>query len=235
MATLPNLRRLAIKYVEYSSASMAALSRLTALSYLELDNPASLPPPMALPALQRLCVSDEASVVAEEALDGMLQPLTQLVGLALGAVDVVPPAVGSLAQLQQLCIWRTELPAVALPAPHSLHRLRRLGLEWRVAAASVPALMAMPALQELWLRNAPDKSSARAEQWAAFWAWAAAHPPLRRLRLRPFLFIEHRHTPLTVCSHMTLEILMLVRSRPSLHVHLDHGSHTTFYDAFNAE
>ena len=120
LARLPNLRRLEITSTNYSSDSMAPLSALTGLSCLKLDDVTEVPPAAslaALTALQRLHVMATEPFPAEQ-LNAALPALRQLTSLAVGRADSVPPAVGSLAQLQQLCIWRTEPPAAA---PHSLH------------------------------------------------------------------------------------------------------------------
>ena len=45
--------------------------------------------------------------------------------------------------------------------------MRSLSLCWVVAAASVPALAAMLALQELFLLDAPSQGSVPEEQWDA--------------------------------------------------------------------
>ncbi|PSC75505.1 Leucine rich repeat [Micractinium conductrix] len=152
LALLPNLRHLSIN-AAYSFASLAALSRLTALSLLATIYP---PPPASLAALTAL--RHLRVMFGVQQLNSELPALQGLTCLAVKGG--IPAAVGSLHNLQLLSLWhkQTDQP-VALPHPHSLRSLRSLGIDWRTVAASVPALAAMPALEKLWMSDAPDEDS----------------------------------------------------------------------------
>ena len=255
VAQLPNLRRLSLKNAAYSSSGMAPLSGLTALTSLELVHLRHLPPPAALAALtglRHLCLEFYCSrQQAAATLDGALLALRQLTCLALTGVDAVPAAVGSLPHLQRLFFWRQHdeadrerderwddfraeegleleeesLEALHLPHPHTLRCLRVLGTNFRIAAASVPALVAMPALEELWLPGAPHDRGVSAERWNDFWGWAARHPPLRRF----YVF------DLDSYQRAARELISLWAARPSLHVRLSDAWPMSFEAAFRAK
>ncbi|PSC71860.1 LRR protein [Micractinium conductrix] len=158
LTLLPGLQRLSLSAGNYSAASMAPLSRLTALTHLVLDLDVGSLPTASLASLTRLRflrTNWRPDPPARHLLDAALQALQRLTCLSL-ASGGIPPAVGGL-PLLQCFFWQPEEDdeeeqagqPPALPRTHSLHSLRCLGLPWRSAAASVPALAAMPALQEL--------------------------------------------------------------------------------------
>lgn len=75
-------------------------------------------------------------------------------------------------------------PVRALPGGAWLHGLRTLWTQWNVLVASAPALRADAArLAECRALGPPDRTLVSREAWAAFWAFAQEHPPLRRLHL----------------------------------------------------
>lgn len=119
-------------------------------------------------------------------LNEVLRPLTGLTGLALmfiSASDEWPCSLTRLTQLQWLCIQVRECPQVALPAGDWTNNLRRLAVEFRTAAASLPQLAAAQHLSHLSLMDVPEKGEGEEQlgQWEAFWRFAATHPPLQRL------------------------------------------------------
>ena len=178
-----------------AAASLAALSSLRHLRF-------SILPPFG-----------PARAVTGE-LAAALPSMQHLTYLAIKGNGPLHQVVAALPQLQRLFVWReAEAAAEQLPLPPGFPRLRCLGLDWRTTAASVPALAAMPELQELCLPDAPAKGSVAEAQWDAFWAWAATHPPLRSLCLASDHPDRSRNT---VCSHMSLASLRLQRARPAL-------------------
>ena len=151
----------------------------------------------------------------------------------------MPQGVGALANLQRFIFWRDEEvyngqeEEAVLPHPHSLHRLRSLGIDWRIAAAGVPALAAMPALKELWLRDTPHEVSVPEEQWGAFWAWAAAHPPLRRLFLDSAGTDPPVFAPEPPSQALPSALERLQRSRPGLAMQRDEACPSCFLELFH--
>ena len=238
LTLLPGLQRLSLSAGNYSAASMAPLSRLTALTHLVLDLDVGSLPTASLASLTRLRflrTNWRPDPPARHLLDAALQALQRLTCLSL-ASGGIPPAVGGL-PLLQCFFWQPEEDdeeeqagqPPALPRTHSLHSLRCLGLPWRSAAASVPALAAMPALQELCLRDAPDERSVAGEQWEAFWGWAARHPPLQALHLD-----SDSATAFTYYSQAaSVACVRLQRARPGLVVSLGAAdSPSLFEDMF---
>lgn len=153
VAILPRLHRLDICFYECSAASLAPLTRLTCLTRLSISGATQclLPAGLSLHSLQIQCQQGNAD------LGAALASLTQLTCLALEARQLSPAAIAGLRQLQLLwwCLepgtqawplWQLPQP---LAAAHSLLSLRLLVTHWRIAAASLPALAAMPALAEL--------------------------------------------------------------------------------------
>jgi hypothetical protein len=230
VALLPSLRRLSVTLARYSTASMAPLSRLSTLTFLALDGLHHFPPPASLAALTGLrhLRGIFRSPPTAEQLDAALRPLQQLTSLALQGTRHIPPAVCSLPQLQRLFLRDVSGEANAglhppLPLPHDLRSLRCLGIDWRVAAASGPALAVMPALEELWLTDAPDERSVSQQDWTAFWAWAARQPSLQRL---------HFSLPSGTASLSCVRVLArLWRHRPSLLVFVGEESFMSAYFA----
>ena len=89
----------------------------------------------------------------------------------------------------------------------------------------------MPALEDLWLPDLPDKGSVSEEVWAAFWAWAAAHPPLQRVCLDfdPSPAVEHDAPALLQAC------LRLGRARPSLSLFNRADCPCPYYGRFSAQ
>ena len=193
---------------------MAALSRLTALTFLELCDTHHAPPAAlaTLTGLRHLNI-----MLPTLQMPAQLEQLSHFVhlkGLSRGNVGCIPPALGSLTQLERLCILNDGVAAqagseLALPLPHSLRSLRFLCLNWCTAAAGAPALAAMPALEELYMPLPPGRHGVTNEVWVAFWAWAVAHPPLRRLCL---------NWPSGCTPELAQQLLQVQRRRPALHV-----------------
>lgn len=130
-AALPTLLELHQRG-SFEAGSMAPLSRLTALTRLELEEAFDLPPAAslaALTALRRLILAmcDDWDGFSDEdvgTLDAALPALRQLTLLSLeGGVPEMPLAAGRLPQLQRLivdpCSWLDVPPGPSLPAGFS--------------------------------------------------------------------------------------------------------------------
>lgn len=113
-------------------------------------------------------------------LNASLQLLTQLTSLYLGthAWQGGLPALSALSRLQRLCLDEGGPPS--LPPGQWIGNLRELGAGWACLCNSTQVLAAAAQLEMLVVleRTAAVKLSAN----RAFFAWAAAHPPLRRLQ-----------------------------------------------------
>lgn len=151
-------------------------------------------------------------------MDGLLHPLTGLTGLSLSyECDRLPDALAQLSQLHWLQVDSQGGTADALPAGDWLRSLRWLALEYDVAEASVPQLTQATRLSRLSLLNLPTMGDLQVyvRRWAAFWQFAATHPPLRTLDIRIDEFTEFTGNvvcdPLEACMRLTAK-------RPSLRV-----------------
>ena len=236
---------------------MSLLSRLTALTHLSLEDDACPPSGASLAALTALrhlqlgsddsdgyteCHGVDGDVPFEEVpfeaqqLDAALPALQQLTCLALNignGIPEIPAAVARLPQLQRLFLFGFVYPVPALPVGFS--SLERLGAPWEMLAVSVPALAAMPQLQQLWVGGVPGKRYSSALRlpaaaptaweafweaaWEAFWEWAAQHGPLRQLTLpEPSLTARFNRCPAPVCARLADALQRLSQSRPSLSV-----------------
>lgn len=97
-----------------------------------------------------------------------------------------------------------------------MHNLRCLETHWGILARSHAALSQAQQLDTCRVLGPPDAEATPLEEWLNFWAWAAAHPPLRHLR-----FVEDRegglHTAGQVYSLLDAT-LALLQQRPMLSV-----------------
>lgn len=229
MALLTQLARLTIYSTGYSSTSMAALSCLSALTYLSLYEMENFPSPATLAKLTslcHLCIYMVPMTAAE--LHVALLPLQQLTCLSLGGADSmhsIPAAVASLPQLQRLVLYHMQL-ATALPLPHSLRSLRYLAINWGVAAASLPAFAALLALEQLWLADMPLPDDVAREP---FWEWAATHPPLQLLCMQSDDIVDGPPASFDACA-FAKACLRLARRRPALTIGVEHDGPHDFLD-----
>lgn len=210
VAALPCLQRLQLTGFDCPAAGMGALVHLSSLTHLSINSRRCVLP-AGLSTLRTLCIHGSDAI--ELQLSAALPSLQHLTGLAVEAMDPIPPAVAGLPQLQQLFWFTNGTQTEQLPGLHSLTQVQLLGVSGRTAFASLPALAAMPALAELWLHNTPDAGVVPADQWQAFWAFVQQHPPLRRLRLVPSFHVSAA----TVQQHYAL----LQVARPGLRVDVD--------------
>lgn len=147
----------------------------------------------------------------------MLPQLTGLTGLALTVycVDELPAGLSCLNKLHWLYVCTLASCDSALPAGDWLRSLRRLALEYHVAAASLPQLAQATRLLHLSLLNLPYRGH-RPEllgRWAAFWQFVASHPPLCNL---DFKGADVGYG--TVSTDMLRACMHLAVKRPSLQI-----------------
>lgn len=96
-----------------------------------------------------------------------------------------PAAVASLPKLQRLCLLGSNVSGT-LPAGPWLDNLRWFGAPWALLEAGIGTLAAARHLEYLSSVTMPsfiafNVGGPRAQRWAAFWDFAAEHPPLRCL------------------------------------------------------
>ncbi|KAL4444351.1 hypothetical protein ABPG75_012088 [Micractinium tetrahymenae] len=203
LSTLGALSSLSLVRCPYEAASVACLSALPSLRHLVLSElpPGCLPAYLAAATrLERLEVGSHAGVYSA-AFSSPLHDLCSLTCLALSGRGwlEVPAGISRLTRLQRLCLipsCNQELSNGALPGGPWLSHIAWLGLPWEcLEAAAAGPLRAAPRLRFLCSYGLPafgkDLPAEQADalgvapsyydRFHAFWAWAAAHPPLQVL------------------------------------------------------
>ena len=226
IAALPNLLELQIDQAQYSSGSIAAISRLTALTSLTLNSCSSLPLGITgLTALAHLqldwvpCVEAEPAALLDAALS---QPQTRLTALIIAGENSrwLPASLSRLTGLQCL-LWQHPAPdageeAAARPLP-LLPTLRWLKADWELLVISRAALAAAQRLEHVCIADMPwfDDTA----NWWAFWRWASEHPPLCSLALDAWNDESYDPRDDTPFTSDLFDALMALRTvRPGLRV-----------------
>lgn len=205
LAGLPALRCLELSESNYTSASLAGMSGLTALTRLVLTRCYDFPPAAAMAALApSLLASEVHSVDDDDYLFDRVQALAGLESLAMDLgfdrsddalvmrlpptalmynnVPAPPPAKLLISAHERT----TGSPGSALllsapPAGPYLHSLRCLALPLATALAAHPLLAHAGQLHTLCLQLPDMEAFYELPLWPAFGQFVATHPPLRRL------------------------------------------------------
>jgi len=190
---------------------MGVLASLASLISLKICNGPRLPACLsALTRLERLFATAHMEVdgAALEAALPRLQRLTRLL-LFCHTFERIPPAIASLSCLQRLCFDGSAADALAdlsLPQGAWLASIRWLGLPWGVLRSAVGTLRAAPHLEYLCSSSIPTDGTS-SEEWAAFWRFVAAHPPLRCLGM------EHQGGGECSPAELLLDTILTLRQR----------------------
>ncbi|KAL4420593.1 hypothetical protein ABPG75_010249 [Micractinium tetrahymenae] len=182
-----------------------------------------------LSGLQVLELPENPGGNVPAAANQVLTALPQLRGLwledAAFAVEF-PQAAAALSQLGWMffdCFSsQRDRPVVPPSGPWQQH-LRCLVVDWFAAKGMVPFLGGCPRLEELTLASAPVKTTSAPDVgWQVFWRWAAAHPPLKRLRFPPEF--EYGDEAGTCMPELLNAAVRLAAARPELHIECLEGS-----------
>ena len=186
-ARLPNLQHLEL-VTPPLAAGTDALLRLRGITYMN----AQIQPSPALAEMTQLrhlelTPQGRPHEIAPQ-LDAALRQLQQLTALVLkGRLMLsIPPAVAGLRYLQRCMLGRYQGQPLGGPLPGGpwMASLRWLCADWEVLCAS-PVLVAADRLEYICVSSMPrNESQDFPLSSAAFWHWAATHPPLRRLSLQ---------------------------------------------------
>ncbi|KAL4423384.1 hypothetical protein ABPG77_004315 [Micractinium sp. CCAP 211/92] len=211
----------------YTASSLNAISKLGSLQDLLL-NATAVPPCLSqLTKLRRLAICGNF----EHALPALphLSKLRYLLGTPKGSF---PAAVARLPRLQRVCLWESNLGGT-LPAGPWLDNLQWFRAPWALLEAGAGTLAAARQLEYLCAMFMPtttgysedgrsaedDAGRAAAQRWAAFWDFAATHPPLRCLGIDTTFHRCHPRLERATPSVALLDALVrLKHRRPGLHL-----------------
>jgi hypothetical protein len=242
LSRLPSLEILTFEAVKYAASSMASLSCLCSLTYLTMNQGRHLPSGLAaMTWLKRLQLGSWGSPLPPAELATSLRQLRQMTCLLLhgdGISQLPTAALAGLSRLQ-LCMIKAPLvvdehaaalqqvrhgqqeqapprPLQQLPAGPWLSSLCHLCTHWELLAQGTAVLAQAQQLEHLAIVGIPSSSHrATAQQWEAFWEWAATHPPLQRLSID----VNEEPDPSAFDGPAFDEVLKLLRRRPGLSVY----------------
>ena len=218
VAELSNLHMLVIHGSVCQPDGFAPLAQLTSLRWLGLEYAQSLPACLdQLTWLEVLIVDNVRAEDAQQtsaALEAAVARLTNLTTLLLCDAPEgggVPSTLAGLSRLQHCSLgsWRLSWPEqpAALPGGPWLRSLRSLGASFDTLVLSAAQLATAERLQHLCILGTPTGGTP--DTCAAFFEWAAQHPPLRRLSF-------DMEQELSVPAGMFAHVLGLQRARPQL-------------------
>ncbi|KAL4420602.1 hypothetical protein ABPG75_010258 [Micractinium tetrahymenae] len=198
---------------------LSNLAGLQHLALIECDVSGWLPGAAhhisGLQALELIDPFDEDELAT---LSPVLRLLPQLRGLWLewdGAC--LPPTAADLSRLRWLYCNSWGAGGPTYPAGACQKSLRRLVLHPEAAKANVPFLAGLERLEVLGLVQPMDKMFGQPPvHWHAFFAWAARHPPLRRLEFPPESVWSFKAGVLS--PDIMNAVIQLLRARPALAV-----------------
>jgi hypothetical protein len=185
-ARLPNLQHLRLDIANLPADDLLRLRGITYL-HVQMEPPPALADMTQLRHLHLNPLGNRQEIVPQ--LDAALRHLQQLTALVLNGRQLlaIPPAAGGLRSLQRCMLGACKgHPLIgSLPAGPWMRSLRWLCADWEVLCSS-PILATAENLEYICVGSMPRAYGALPLHSAAFFFWAAAHPPLRRLSLQTY-------------------------------------------------